>query len=500
MTLDPLTPPPWALPAEPTEPAWQRLDPRMLLVHPITELVRFLPVLIGLLVAGGASGTGPWALLGVGFPVGLGVVRYLTTTYRVSDARVELRRGLLQRHNLSTPVDRVRTVDLTASPIHRVLGLAAIVIGTGSAASDEDERLLLDALPREQAGALRTQLLTSRAPAAPGLPGAVGPPGVVPEEVVARFSPRWLWYAPFSGAVLVATGAVIGTTAPLLDNLEIRVSEDDLAVISPAFVAALAGGVLLLVAALAVIGYLVVNGGFVLARQGATWHVNRGLLTQRETSIDMTRLAGATLGEPAALRLARGRRVNAIVTGLGGGQQGSTVLLPPAPQRTALATATAVLGDAAPVTGPLRSHGRAATTRRFTRALLGATPFAVLPVAALAAGAPASVLVLTIAVLLAALALAADRARSLGHAHLAGHVVTRSGSVLRQRDALADGHVIGWNLRATWFQRRAGLVTVAATTAGGTGRVGVYDVPVADALALALAATPGLLDEFLESR
>ncbi|HVK28923.1 MAG TPA: PH domain-containing protein, partial [Nocardioides sp.] len=336
------------------EPPWQRLDPRMLLVHPITELFKFLPVLIGLLVAGGASGTGPWALLGVGFPVGLGVVRYLTTTYRVTDARVELRRGLLQRHNLSTPVDRVRTVDLTASPIHRVLGLAAIVIGTGSVASDDDERLLLDALPREQASALRARLLASPATHAPGAAGAAD---VVPEAVVARFSPRWLWYAPFSGAVLVATGAVVGTTAPLLESVDLRISEDDLDVFSPAVVAALAVGVLLLVATLAVVGYLVVNGGFQLARQGATWHVRRGLLTQRETSIDVARLAGATIGEPAALRVARGRRVNAIVTGLRGSQQASTVLLPPAPHGTAVLTATAVLGDAAPVTGPLRPHG-----------------------------------------------------------------------------------------------------------------------------------------------
>lgn len=469
----------------------------MLLVHPITELVKFLPVLIGLLVAGGASGTGPWALLGVGFPVGLGVVRYLTTTYRVTEARVELRRGLLQRHNLSTPVDRVRTVDLTASPIHRVLGLAAIVIGTGSVASDDDERLLLDALPRDQAGALRAQLLASPVS---GSPDAAGAPGVVPEDVVARFSPRWLWYAPFSGAVLVATGAVVGTTAPLLESVEIRISEDDLAVFSPAVVSALALGVLLLVATLAVVGYLVVNGGFLLARQGATWHVRRGLLTQRETSIDVARLAGATIGEPAALRLARGRRVNAIVTGLRGGQQGSTVLLPPAPHASAVSTTTAVLGDAAPVTGPLRGHGRAATTRRYTRALLGATPFAALPLAAVLAGAPAGLLVVAALVLLGALALATDRARSLGHAHVAGHVVTRSGSVLRRRDALADAHVIGWNLRATWFQRRAGLVSVAATTAGGSGQVGVYDVPAPDAIALALAATPGLLDEFLEAR
>lgn len=477
------------------EAPWERLDPRMLLVHPITELVRFLPVLVGLVVAGGASGSGPWALLGVGVPVALGVVRYLTTTFRVTGARVELRRGLLQRHTLSTPLDRVRTVDLSASPIHRVLGLATVVIGTGSVTADDDDRLLLDALPREQADALRHHLLSAldARSATPGVP----PP---PESVVARFSPRWLWYAPFTGTVLVAAGALVGTAAPLLESIDIRVSEDDLAFLSPAVAAGLAVGALLLAAGLAVVGYLVVNGGFVLSRHGAAWHVRRGLLTQRETSIDVARLAGATIGEPAVLRLARGRRVNAIVTGLGGSQQSSTVLLPPAPRETAVATATAVLGAAEPVTGTLRRHGRAAVTRRFSRALLGAAPVVVAALGAVLAGAPAAVAGIAVLAVALALALATDRVRALGHGHLAGHVVARSGSVLRRREALADAHVIGWNLRATWFQRRAGLVSLAATTAGGRGRVEVLDVPVPDAVGLALAATPGLLEEFLEAR
>lgn len=473
---------------------WQRLDPRMLLVHPITELVKFLPVLIGLLIAGGASGTGPWALLGVGFPVGLGVVRYLTTTYRVSDARVELKRGLLQRHTLSTPLDRVRTVDLTASLIHRVLGLATVVIGTGSVATDADDRLELDALPREHATALRAHLLHERGQGeAAGSPGHVG----APEAVVARFSPRWLWYAPFSGTVLVAAGAVAAAVGQLAEFIDIRITEDDIAGIGPGFVAAVAVAALLVAVVLAVAGYLVTNAGFTLARQGATWHVRRGLLTHRETSIDVTRLAGLTVGEPAALRLARGRKVGAIVTGLGSDRAGSAVLLPPAPARTAAEVARSVLGSPEPVSGPLVRHGRAATTRRFTRALLGAGLVVVPVAAAVALGGPAWLTGIGAAALVVALALATDRARSLGHAHLAGHVVTRSGSLLRSRDALASGHVIGWNLRATWFQRRAGLVSVAATTAGGKGRVEVADVPDAAAIALAAAATPGLVDQFL---
>ena len=67
--------------------------------------------------------------------------------------------------------------------------------------------------------------------------------------------------------------------------------------------------------------------------------------------------------------------------------------------------------------------------------------------------------------------LAWDRTRSLGHALVVGHLVARSGSVVRRRRILEVDHVIGWNLRATWFQRRAGLTTLVATMAGGNQAV-----------------------------
>ena len=83
---------------------------------------------------------------------------------------------------------------------------------------------------------------------------------------------------------------------------------------------------------------------------------------------------------------------------------------------------------------------------------------------------------------LAAAALAADRARSLGHALVGRHFVVRSGSLYRQREALETSAVIGWNLRSTWFQRRAGLTMLVATTAGGSQAVTAIDVPEPDAL------------------
>ena len=56
----------------------------------------------------------------------MGLLRYATTSFRITAGRVELRRGLVNRHLLSTRIERVRTVELTASPFHRVLGLTTV--------------------------------------------------------------------------------------------------------------------------------------------------------------------------------------------------------------------------------------------------------------------------------------------------------------------------------------------------------------------------------------
>ena len=146
---------------------WHRLDRRMLLVHPVREIGRFLPVLIGFVLFGRFSDGGIWGLVGIGIPVTLGLLRYLTTSYRLTAGRVEVRRGLLNKRVVSTPLDRVRTVDLTASPIHRALGLVTLRVGTGHSTDKGEDRLVLDGLSVAAAEA-------APAPTAPRL-GRSGP-------------------------------------------------------------------------------------------------------------------------------------------------------------------------------------------------------------------------------------------------------------------------------------------------------------------------------------
>ena len=483
---------------------WQRLDPRMLLVHPIREVIRFLPVLLGVFVAGSAAGGGQWQLLGVGIPVGLGLLRYLTTSFRIAAGRVEVRRGLLNRHVLSTPIDRVRTVDLTASPIHRLLGLTTVRVGTGTASTDADDRLDLDGLATERARRLRDELLHATPAAGEQVPAAGN------ERVVLRLDPSWLRFAPLTSSGLVIAAGVLGATSQALDSLDWHDHLDlgslvdgangtSLWLALPFALVTLA----VVASALAVGGYLLTNWGFTLTHTSRddSWHLRRGLFTTRETSLDGERVSGVRIGEPLGLRLAGGGRLSAIVTGLDRKQQGSSLLVPPAPRAVVAGVAREVLGVAGPVDAPLTSHGPRARNRRFTRALTPACALAVVAMLWVVLGDPSRwLLLVTVLAPVVALLLALDRARSLGHALTDGHVVARSGSLNRHRDALAVDGVIGWTFRSTWFQRRAGLTSLSATTAGGPQSVTVLDVPEASAVRVAAAAVPGLVDQFTVSR
>ena len=474
---------------------WRRLDRRMLLVHPVKELVRFLPAVLALLLFGRSSENGGlWGLIGVGIPVALGVLRYLTTSYRITTGRLEVRHGLVTKRVLSTALDRVRTVDLTASPIHRALGLVTVRIGTGQGGGQGEERLALDGLSVPDATALRERLLH----VSPSADLSAAPST---RRVVLTLDPRWVRFAPLTSSGLVIAGAALGLAAQGWHTLAVTPSVDVHRFERLGLAVLLTLGVLsvvVVICVLAVVGYLVTNFGFQLSHTSSdgTWHLRRGLFTTRETSLDDARVSGVSIGEPLTLRLARGARLSAIVTGLDRKQQGSALLVPPAPRAEVDRVAVEVLGLPGPVHGDLVRHSRRARTRRWTRALLPAGLVA-LGLVVVAYAVSWWLVLPALAVPVLAAAVAHDRWRSLGHGLVDDHLVARSGCLNRRREVLHTPSVIGWNLRATFFQRRAGLTDLTATTAGGRQHVRVLDLSEPTAVSLAASSTPGLLDQFL---
>lgn len=486
---------------------WRRLDARMLLVHPLETLVRFLPALLAVVFfRSGGDDHDRWELYAVPVLVAYGILRWVTTRYRIADGQIELRRGLFTRQTTTARLDRVRTVDLTAQLHHRALGLAKVEIATAGGKADT---LVLDSLSTGAGRRLRAELL-HRAGGEEGATAAtVDDPGTTPtvppgppsgDELLVRLDPRWVRYAPLTVTGIASAAAIVGFVSQGFSRF---VQERSVVREGATWVASLAWWVdvvllLAVVSLLAVGAYVLTFWGFRLVRnEQGSLHTRRGLLTNRETSIDVGRVRGIQLDEPLGLRLAGAARLRVVTSGLLRERGGSDWLCPPAPHEVVTPLALRIRDDVAAVTGPLTPHGPAARRRRLTRAVVpAAVVAAALVVARVAWDWHGSLLVAVPLLLVGGVALGLDRHRALGHAVTERHLVTRQGSLDRRRVVLDRDGIIGWTIEQTFFQRRAGLATLVATTAAGRQHYDLVDVPVATAYAVLARADPELLAEF----
>ncbi|MBU9762900.1 PH domain-containing protein [Mycobacterium sp. TNTM28] len=468
------------------EPAWQRLSPRMLLVHPVHEVLQQIPLLIGAVVLGSATGNSWWTILALAATVGVGLARWFTTGYRIEPDEVQLRTGLLQRKVLSVPRNRIRSVSTDARLLHRLLGLTVLRISTGQEAKG-DTAFALDAVEAQQVPRLRAILL------ADAVPVADTPAG----RELARWQPSWLRYSPLSLTGLAMIAAAVGVVyqagagAALEDSAVARSGvavAERLGVLLSVIVVVAA--VLLASVVLSVSRSLLTYGNLVLRRDSDVLNLQHGLVRLREHTYDMRRMRGGTLREPLLVRAFGGARLDAVMTGVGGEGEAS-LLLPPCPAGTARAVLAELIDNPGVVNAALLGHGPAAVRRRWTRAL---TLPVVLGAAMLVLGVPAWAWALWAVLAVAAGCLAADRSRSLGHLVRDGWLVARAGSVERRRDHLDTAGIIGWTVRQTFFQRRAGVATLIAATAAGEKRYAVLDVPATQAWAVAVAASPWVAD------
>jgi len=183
------------------EHEWRRLSPRMLLVHPIHEVLHQLPLLIGSVVLGYSTGNPVWSVAALVLTVGYGVARWFTTAYRIDAEQLQRREGVLQRKVLSLPRNRIRSLSTDARLLHRLLGLTVVRVGTGQEAKGGGE-FELDAVRSDELASLRAVLLADAPTAAAEVP--------VADRVLARWAPSWLRYSPLSFTGLSMIAAAIG--------------------------------------------------------------------------------------------------------------------------------------------------------------------------------------------------------------------------------------------------------------------------------------------------
>ncbi|TDE07367.1 PH domain-containing protein [Jiangella asiatica] len=444
----------------------------------------------------------PGMLLLVAGAVLLDYLRWRHTRYRVTDHLMELRKGVVMTTRRSLARERIRTVDLSANPVLRVFGLVKVNIGTGDGrsgggSSPTEQTIVLDPVGRAAGERLRADLL-DRARRADDPDGST----------LATWDPFWIRYAPLSFWTFALAAFAVGAMFQVLDwfgrgGLPVEVVMDIAEDIGAWSTLGLALGVFVTAGVVGTLAVYVEGWwNYRLEREpGGTLRVRRGLLTTRSVSLEEQRIRGVQIVEPLGVRSAGAARVDVVTTGLKNDPTSDlSTLLPAAPRPLAARITAQVAGvDAEP---SLRPHPRSARVRRLRWAVV-ADIVLVAIVVLLAAATPLPGFWVAVFSIVAALtcagavAAAVDAYRALGHRLDAHYLVARQGSVRRATVFLQRQGIIGWRISQSVFQRRAGLITVTATTAAGARRYSIIDADEHEILDVAAEAVPDLLDPFL---
>lgn len=534
----PPTPPVPPTPQQPPAPEdeWQRLAGWTAVVSPISTLRQaVVPVAVGAFGAGQAN-----PLIGLLVAVGIamvaaviGLIPWLTTTYRVTPTHLEVRKGLLNRTTLTARLDRVRSVDLNSTLVHRALGVTKVSVGTGV----DEGQINLDSLTKESAARLRRELLHAT-PSPSAAEAGVAPveaddeatstgdnevsPGSVADdgEVIAKLDWSWIKYAPLNlknlAIALGGLAAFFGAFSELIPwerTIGIRIDDGELngrPIESFLNMLLIAIPIALVVAALvwtagSCVGYVVRWWDLQVVREqgreGTTLRRSFGLTSTRATTVEEAKVRGATSTVGPLIGLAGGADLNLLTTGL---DDNFPAVLPTAPESVVSTVGTDILGEDA-FSAELTGHGPRPRRRYWFRALFGTamwTLVALVPTVLIGIFGDTWLWWLPPAMLVVALVLellGAELAhRHLGHALTERYLVVRSGSFTTVRTALQTEGIIGWRVKQTYFDRRIGLAQVTAMTAAGREYVEVPDVPLETAVALTTAATPRTVAEFVE--
>ena len=151
---------------------FERLDSRFVDVQQIVGLITAGVVAAGALVGLGSFGLAvraAWTIVGIGTLAWLVASlllawwlwvwprkAYAHASYRLDADGLEIRRGVVWRSVINVPRTRVQHTDVSQGPIERSYGLSTLIVHT---AGSEHARVALPGLSRENALALRDQLL-----------------------------------------------------------------------------------------------------------------------------------------------------------------------------------------------------------------------------------------------------------------------------------------------------------------------------------------------------
>jgi putative membrane protein len=340
---------------EPGRPTDELADGGWRRMHPLTPVVRSWRVLVVVLVfsvqgwgdnlardgvpdvhrpdvAGRVlAGGGAVVLLVLAAGVGLAVLSWRMTRFRVVDGALELQAGILNRQHRRARLDRLQTVDVAQPFIARLVGLARLTL---EVAGGNDSKITLSYLREDEARSLRNHLLAEAAGVQyEGTQAPEAPEHHSLEVPVVRLIGSLLLSGP-------AIGFVVGVVALLLVSIVIG---------DPGPVL----GVFPTVVGVAGLLWNRFNGGFGfrVATSPDGLRLRHGLLEQRSQTVPPGRVQAVRLSQGLLWRPADWWQVRINIAGYSGGGDGDkdggagTTLLPVGTRGEAVSVLALVLPD-----------------------------------------------------------------------------------------------------------------------------------------------------------
>jgi putative membrane protein len=260
---------------------------------------------------------------------GASTVQWWFYRYRLTARDITLRSGVISKQERIVPYERIQSVDLDEAPLERLLRVVRVRIET-AAGGQVGSDIQIQALRRDEAAALRTQLLTARqalraarhadsndplvapslratAAGAPVATPAAAPAdrsGAMGGELIRRMSTRDLLLTGATSGRIGPAAALVGAISQfgddlIPDNLWNRVPWDgfvaaasDLRIITGAI---LVFGVIAWL--LAIVTTILTFGGFELRREDDQLYLQFGLLDRRRVTIPMRRIQAISVHE-----------------------------------------------------------------------------------------------------------------------------------------------------------------------------------------------------------
>ncbi len=473
------------------------------MLHPMTLIQRFLvslPALILLLFpvirSGGSAEVVPILAVVLYSVLALPLIflRYFRFRYQITEREVLIHSGVLTRQHRSIPLERIQNIEIEQSLLPRLFGTAKVKIETaGSAQTEGVLEYVSLARARDIREIVRTyQRQQSEGPDLEPAPGSEATaarqetPAADPREVLLAlplYRVLLVGMLRFSLLYIALIFSALQQLNPDPDEIELWLTRGFLqpiaafAIASPWLLTAIAIALAILLSW--VTGILVSFNkyfNFTLWLEGNKLHKRSGLLTLSEGTIPLKRVQALLFRANALMRHFRWYALQLQTMGLESAQKGEQLAAPLA----RLTEAQAIGQRIYPFEMPAAFHPVSRLTIR--RAIVRFTLFLFLIMAALTywAGAGAAWLLLLVPLIVV---YAIMRYRNMGYAYDDTTLFVRKGVFIFTVWVIPIARFQVLYTSSSFFQRRLGLQTVYADTAGAgsVASAEIFDLPADEA-------------------